>query len=191
MQQDSLFCATISWTMSMFADAYISSLGYLWWNLRCGERRSRRLLDRVRLALHARFALAFAFLKNAKEKACFASYGNNFPVFKYFRRSDLAQPFRTPPAGFRTPRPFVVSAVSSFASQAYFWKKWRPEIRICLQAGRLHDRTVDLPTFPILFREKLWIYMQESRSLCLGKQQETLNLHRANPQLKRVKISQS
>lgn len=37
----------------------------------------------------------------------------NFLVFKYFRRSDLAQPFRTPPPGFRTPHPFVVSAVSS------------------------------------------------------------------------------
>ena len=92
--------------MSMFADAIISSLGYLWWNLCCGERRSRRLLDRERLALHARLALAFAFLKNTKEKVCFASYGKNavyltsycliFPVFEYFRRSDLAQPFRFP-----------------------------------------------------------------------------------------------
>lgn len=103
-----------------------------------------------------------------------------FPVFKYFRRSDLAQPFRTPPPpppptpGFRTPRPFVVK---SFASQAYFWKKGRPEIRICLQDGRLHNRTVDLPTFPILFREKLRIYMQETLSLCLGKQQETLSTY--------------
>ena len=100
-----------------------------------------------------------------------------FPVFKYFRRSDLAQLFRTPPPGFRTPRPFVVSAVPSFASQAYFWKKRRPEIRICLQDGRLHDRTVDLPTFPILFREKLRIYMQETLSLCLGKPQETLSTY--------------
>ena len=104
--------------MSMFADAIISSLGYLWWNLRCGERRSRRLLDRERLALNARFALAFAFLKNTKEKVCFASYGKYavyltsccviFPVFEYFRRSDLAQPFRTPPPGFCMPRRFVV-----------------------------------------------------------------------------------
>lgn len=92
--------------MSMFADAIISSLGNLWWNLCCRERRSRRLLDRERLALHARFALAFAFLKNTKEKVCFASYGKYavyltsccliFPVFEYFRRSDLAQPFRFP-----------------------------------------------------------------------------------------------
>ena len=78
MQQDSLSSAT----MWMFADAYISSLGYLSWNLCRGERRSLRLLDRVRLALHARFALAFAFLKNAKEKACFARYGNNFSRFQ-------------------------------------------------------------------------------------------------------------
>ena len=166
----------------MFADAIISSLGYLWWNFCCGERRSRRLLDRERLALHARFALAFAFLKNTKEKVCFASYGKYavyltsccliFPVFEYFRRSDLAQP-----PGFRMPRRFVVSAVSSFGSQAYFWEKWRPEIPMCLQAGRLHDRTVDLPTCPILFREKLRIYMQESWSLSLRKQQETLSTY--------------
>ena len=78
MQQDSLLSAT----MWMFADAYISRLGYLSWNLNRGERRSLRLLDRVRLALHARFALAFAFLKNAKEKACFARYGNNFSRFQ-------------------------------------------------------------------------------------------------------------
>ena len=127
---------------------------------------------RSRASRAQRFALAFAFLKNASEKACFASYGKYvvyltsccsiFPVFKYFRRSDLAQPFRMSPPGFRTPRRFVDSAVSSFASQAYFWESRLPEIRMCLQAGRLHDRTVDLPAFPILFREKLRIYMQES-----------------------------
>ena len=114
-----------------------------------------------------------------------------FPVFKYFRRSDLAQPFRTPPPGFRTPRPFVVSAVPSFASQAYFWKKRRPEIRICLQDGRLHDRTVDLPPFPILFKEKLRIYMQETLSLCLGKQQETLSIYPEQIRNWNEKISQS
>ena len=56
-----------------------------------------------RSALHARFALAFAFLKSAKEKVCFASYGNNFSRFSVdqiwlsrFERLALSssQPFR-------------------------------------------------------------------------------------------------
>ena len=96
-----------------------------------------------------------------------------FPIFKYFRRSDLAQPFRTPPPGFRTPRPFVVSAVSSFAKSGVFLKEVTTG-NTYLFAGWSF---VDLPTFPILFREKLRIYMQETLSLCLGKQQETLSTY--------------
>ena len=102
MQQDFLLGAT----KSMFADAYISNLGYLWWNLCRGERRSLRLLDRVRLALHARFALAFAFLKNAKEKACFARYGNNFSRFQIFPSIRFGSAVSNAPSRLSNASPF-------------------------------------------------------------------------------------